>query len=328
MSATRGGECADLVNARESPEHRHSLQQRAMGIPKDHAVDVDGDLANARTVWLYTDGAGTYASSTVALMHRRREHGLLVTSQAPLDSPHVFVSHIDVTVIASGESINLATHQFPFVQPTCGYKHLAHFEQDPLPRWVFRGPGWELERTLALVRGANTVVLRHEWRGSHRVILEARPLLAMRRASDLMRENGGAHHRVCLHANEVVVQPVKALPRVVFRHRGSFVGSPDWWRCFEYLSEHGPDVVREDLWTPGVFRIELQPGESTCLVCGVGSVPEDAPEKLIADAVDCRNEPGAKLIESPRQAPSVVGRDNGAGCSRSARKARTSLTGT
>ena len=86
MSATRG-ECADLVNARESPEHRHSLQQYGKGIPKGHAVDVDGDLANARTEWLYTDCAGTYASSTVAFMHTRREHGLLVTSQPPFGSP-------------------------------------------------------------------------------------------------------------------------------------------------------------------------------------------------------------------------------------------------
>lgn len=308
MSVTFGGECVVVVDARECPAGRRSLQHSKKGSSNGQAVNVnvDGDLANACKEWIYTDGAGTYASSTVAFMHTKRKHGLLVTSQPPLCSPHVFVSHVDIRVIAGEESTCLATHQFPFIAPTHGYKHLAHFALDPLPRWEFQGPGWELERTLALVRGASTIVLRHEWRGPHRVILEARPLLAMRRATDLMCENGGAVHRVRLQSNDVCVQPVRALPRVVFRHRGSFVGSPDWWRSFEYLGEHGQDVVREDLWTPGVFRVELQPGESTCLVIGVGSLPDDAPEKLIADAADGRNEPGAKLIRARGQGRSGV----------------------
>ena len=42
------------------------------------ALEVKGDLERAEIEWLHTNGAGAYAMSTVALMHTRRNHGLLV----------------------------------------------------------------------------------------------------------------------------------------------------------------------------------------------------------------------------------------------------------
>ena len=247
------------------------------------AVAVEGDFAKSRAEWVCSDGLGAYASSTIALMHTKRRHGLLVASHPTLREPHVFLSHVDVTLQFGGRSISLATHQFPGIEPTRGYEYLALFTQDPLPRWVFHGSGWQFERTLGLVRGANAVVLRHEWRGARPVIIEMRPLLAMRPATGLTREHGGFVHRVRLHSNDAVVHPVRALPRVVFRYEGRFVGSPDWWRQFEYLGEHRPGGVREDLWTPGVFRVELQPGDAAYLVCGVDGVPQNSPNELLRD---------------------------------------------
>ncbi len=249
-------------------------------------IAVDGDLGRSSGEWSCTDGVGACASSTVALMHTRRQHGLLAVSRSPWKEPCVFLSHLDVTLQLGESSISLATHRFPGIEPTRGYERLASFAQDPLPRWVFRGPGWELERVLGLVRGASAVVLRHAWRGARPVVLEARPLLAMRPASELTREHGGFVHSARLHANDVVVHPVRALPPVVFRHEGRFVGSPDWWRRFEYRGEQGPGEAQEDLWTPGVFRVELQPGAATHLVCGVGAVPAERPEVLLQQILD------------------------------------------
>lgn len=294
MSASRGENRADLVPEAPVSERRLGRVQRTGDQDRRHQaghlriVAVDGNLATASAEWLCSDGLGAYASSTIALMHTRRQHGLLVASPSPLEELHVFLSHLDITLRLGEQSISLATHQFPSVEPTRGYEHLTSFAQDPLPRWVFSGPGWELERTLALVRDASVVVLRHEWRGADPVVIEARPLLAMRPASRLMHQHGGFQHRVCLRADTVTVHPVRALPRVVFRCNGRFVGSPDWWHRFEYLGEHGPGVVHEDLWTPGVYRVELQPGDAAWLVCAVGSAPQAAAEDLLRDAFACR----------------------------------------
>ena len=245
-------------------------------------VHVKGEIARARQEWLIANGAGAYASSTVALMHTRRYHGLLVAALEPPRRRSVIVSHIDTTLHFDDKDISLATHQFPGEDPREGYQFLSHFMQDPLPRWVYRVEGAELEQKLALVRGKNAIVLRYAWSGDAPLSMQLRPLLALRGHHALVREHGAMIQRVEMRANEVSVRPVKALPRVVFRHRGVFVGSPDWWRKFEYLDEQARGLdFQEDLWCPGVFRLSVQPGEPQYLVIGLDSIPEELGDTLM-----------------------------------------------
>ncbi|MCU0692851.1 MAG: glycogen debranching enzyme N-terminal domain-containing protein, partial [Polyangiaceae bacterium] len=200
-------------------------------------IRVDGDLERARVEWIHGNGTGAYASSTVAQMHTRRHHGLLVAALEPPRRRCVIVSHVDASVEVDGQSTSLATHQFPGVRPTSGHTNLACFAQDPLPRWVYDVRGSKLEHTLALARGHNVLVLRYVWHGARPAQLTLRPLLAMRPFHCLVREHGAMIQRVEMRQHEVSVRPVPALPRLVFRHKGVFVGSPDWWRRFEYLAE-------------------------------------------------------------------------------------------
>jgi predicted glycogen debranching enzyme len=91
--------------------------------------------------------------STLALMHTRRYHGLLVASLEPPLRRYVIVSQLD-TVASVGQRIyRLATHQFPGVAATPGYRLLESFAQDPIPRWVFRLGRATLECRLCLARG-------------------------------------------------------------------------------------------------------------------------------------------------------------------------------
>jgi len=251
------------------------------------AVRVDGDLERARLEWVHANGAGAFASSTVARLHTRRYHGLLVAALDPPRKRNVIVSHIDAAVRCDGVASTLATHQFPGVPPTIGYRMLTHFAIDPLPRWTYRVAGGELEHTLALARGVNAVVARYTWNGPKPVSIELRPLLAMRSFHELVHEHGAMVQRVEMRQNEVSVKPVPSLPRVVFRHKGIFVGSPDWWRRFEYLAEQSRGLdFQEDLWTPGVFRHEVQPGQSIYLVCAVDQAPERGPEELLQESAE------------------------------------------
>jgi predicted glycogen debranching enzyme len=226
-------------------------------------------------------------------MHTRRYHGLLVAALDPPRARHVILSHVDVKVAldpkvprAPGDAgrgpWELAKHQFPEVDPESGPFYLDRFAQDPLPRFTYAVAGGELEVTLALVRGANAAVLRYAWRGPRPIVLTLRPLLAMRPFHGLTHGNGGMDQRAVLRADEVRVRPDKALPTVAFRYEGTFVGSPDWWRRFEYLAERdrGLEFV-EDLWTPGTFEIHLDAAPAH-LLAAVDHLPEAGAADLLA----------------------------------------------
>jgi predicted glycogen debranching enzyme len=248
-------------------------------------VRVDGVLERAKAEWLHTNGAGAYASSTVAQLHTRRYHGLLVAALEPPKRRHVILSHVDVSIEVGNFRYDLETHQFPSVAPTAGFRHLARFDQDPLPRWTFNVAGGVFEQTLGLVRGQNAVVLRHVWKGPLPVEIRLRPLLAMRAFHALVREHGSMIHSVELRQGEVRVRPVPSLPRVVFGHDATFIGSPDWWRRFEYLAEHERGLdFHEDLWTPGLFTSRLLPNTASFIVVAVEQLPAGHPPDLLAEA--------------------------------------------
>lgn len=253
------------------------------------SVEVNGAIERAEAEWLHTNGAGAYSMSTIALMHTRRHHGTLVAALPPPLGRHVIVSHADSTLIVEKErrTYRLATHQFPDVAPTPGYRNLLSFAQDPIPRWVFRTGSGTLERTLCLVRGENAVVMGYTWSGSGAARVSLRPLMPLRPVDSLMREHGGMEQLVSLRPGAVELRPLERLPPIFFAHEGMFMGGPDWWRRFEYLSERGERAqYQEDMWTPGVFELLLEPGRTSYLVTSVGKLLTRPPSELVLEACE------------------------------------------
>lgn len=253
------------------------------------SVDVSGAIERAEPEWLHTNGAGAYSMSTIALMHTRRHHGALVAALPPPLGRHVIVSHADLTLTVEGErrSYRLATHQFPDVAPTPGYRNLLSFAQDPIPRWVFRTGSGTLERTLCLVRGENAVVMGYTWSGIGAARISLRPLMPLRPVDSLMHEHGGMEQLVALRPGAVELRPVERLPPIYFSHEGMFMGGPDWWRRFEYLADRGEHTeFQEDMWTPGVFELPLEPGRTSYLVVSVGKLLARPPAELVMEACE------------------------------------------
>lgn len=253
------------------------------------SVDVSGAIERAEAEWLHTNGAGAYSMSTIALMHTRRHHGALVAALPPPLGRHVIVSHADLTLTVEGErrSYRLATHQFPDVAPTPGYRNLLSFAQDPIPRWVFRTASGTLERTLCLVRGENAVIMGYTWSGVGAARISLRPLMPLRPVDSLMHEHGGMEQLVALRPGAVELRPVERLPSIYFAHDGVFMGGPDWWRRFEYLADRGEHAeFQEDMWTPGVFELPLEPGRTSYLVASVGKLLDRPPAELVMEACE------------------------------------------
>ena len=250
-------------------------------------VDTQGELSRAEAEWLHTNGAGAYSMSTIALMHTRRYHGVLVAAFDPPMGRHVVLSHAEVSIRLGTRTHQLATHQFPNVAPTPGYRLLRRFAQRPIPTWTFQLGERELEMALCLVRGQNTAVLRLVWRGARPADATIRPLMPMRPIHALMREHGGMVQRAILRSGEVEIQPMSSLPSVVFRHEGVFVGSPDWWRRFEYLEDRTRAAeFQEDLWTPGLFEMRLEPHQAHYLVVATNNpLPETSGAELMEGTI-------------------------------------------
>ncbi|MGC4091558.1 MAG: amylo-alpha-1,6-glucosidase [Polyangiaceae bacterium] len=218
---------------------------------------------------------------------------------------HVIISHSETTITPESDrrTYRLATHQFPNLAPTPGYRHLASFHIDPLPRWVFRVGGSTLERTICLARGKNALVMRYVWKGRTPALLQVRPLMPLRPVEKLVNEHGGMMQVIAMRPGSVEIQPVPELPPVVFSHEGMFMGSPDWWRRFEYLADRSDGrEFQEDIWTPGVFQMHLEPGKTTYLVAAVKALPSASPEQLVEEARSAilAHDPGEERPECVR----------------------------
>ncbi|MBN1609178.1 MAG: glycogen debranching enzyme family protein [Polyangiaceae bacterium] len=249
-------------------------------------VHTNGELGRAEVEWLHTNGAGAYSMSTAALMHTRRYHGVLVAALDPPLGRHVMLSHAEVSVRAGGTNYRLATHQFPNVAPTPGYRLLRRFTQQPVPTWTYQLGHRELEMSICLARGQNTVILRLIWLGRRPVEATIRPLMPLRPIHSLTREFGGMIQSAALRPGEVKVRPVPHLPAVVFRHEGVFVGSPDWWRRFEYLEDRTRAAeFQEDMWTPGTFELTLEPDSAHHLLATTDAPAEASPGELFDQTI-------------------------------------------
>jgi predicted glycogen debranching enzyme len=267
-------------------------------------VATKGELEPAEREWLHTNGAGAYAMSTLALMHTRRYHGLLVASLDPPLKRYVIVSQVDTVVTVGQRIYRLATHQFPGVAATPGYRLLESFAQDPIPRWTFRLGRSTLILRLCLARGESATIISYTWQGQRKARLSLKPLFAMRAMHDVIHEHGGMMQTVSMRHGEVEIQPMLDLPPVVFGHSGVFMGSPDWWRRFEYPVDRNRGVKhQEDLWTPGTFELELEPGQTQYLVFGLQRVPKSSARDCMEEVCEALKglDPGEELSLTARR---------------------------
>ena len=115
---------------------------------------------SASREWLETNGIGGYASGTIAGLHTRRYHGLLVAATHPPLGRMLLLSTYEETLIIDGERFELSTNQYPGEIHPEGYKYLTGFRLEPFPIWTFEVKGVEIEKSVFMVHGENSTVCR------------------------------------------------------------------------------------------------------------------------------------------------------------------------
>ena len=230
--------------------------------------DVCGNLEIAQgKEWLETNGLGGFASSTIVGMNTRRYHGLLVAATKPPVGRLVMLSKLEETVVLGGQAFELGANRYPGATHPQGFQWLKEFRLDPYPVFVYEVGGIEIVKTVCMVHGENTTVVRYEVRGgaASRVQLELRPLIAFRDYHSTTHENVGLNREVKNEAGILQISPYYGLPVLYLGHNASAVeASGEWYRNVQYPmeQERGLDYV-EDLFQPCVLRFDLTSAPAT-----------------------------------------------------------------
>lgn len=217
--------------------------------------------------WLDTNGLGGWAGTTVAGAHSRRHHGLLVA--ATQERRTVLLSRLDETIHVEGESFELSCNQFPGAVIPRGYEHLTAFRKDLFPTFDFEAGGVRLRKTVAAVDGENTTLVLYEvMEAPGPFILSLRPFLAARDLHTLTAAHPGVSQEAPFADGVLRLRPYPDMPEVFLQVPGAeFRPGPQWWYRFEYEGDRRRGLeFQEDLWTPGIFGLELAAGDRLGIV--------------------------------------------------------------
>ena len=247
-----------------------------------------GDCQNLKNAlakeWLETNGLGGFASSTIIGANTRRQHGLLVASLRP-PGPicHVLLSKFEERVVVDGHESAISTNLYPGTVFPHGFNIQMEFRLRPWPVFRYANHDFEIERSVFLVAGENTVVVGYRNLRSHGPIeLKVRPLLAFRDYNSLAERDDDVDLDVERGNGVVSVQPFADKPRLYFHTKADAVDAKaDWYLKFTYPveQERGLDF-EEDLFTPFELTYRLAEGQTAYIVATIEKKSAVNPEEL------------------------------------------------
>jgi len=232
------------------------------------------DLAQHRE-WLVTNGLGGYAAGTVGGIPTRRYHGMLIAS---LPNPAGRVMMLS----ALAEGVRLPDRKrvdVGWVAPVFTHGadlQLVEFDLElGLPVWRFAGNGVVLERRITMAYGLNTTVIEYRLLEGGPVRLELRPALQFRGHDDMVSAKVPDAYPLEALGARIELDAPDPLPNLRFRmiaEKSTFVIEPKVVPELSYLTEESRGYdSRGQLYSPGRFRAELEPGQTVALVASAES---------------------------------------------------------
>lgn len=207
--------------------------------------------------WLLTNGIGGFAASTVTGINTRRYHGLLVAALNPPAERHLVLSKIDESLQLDGREYELYSHEAGGCVKN-NFIHQQRFELDPLPVFTYSIEDAFIEKTICMVYGENTTVIRYRIiNGSSEARLRLTPLVNFR---DYHHTSSRWHMQFARvsSGNKVEIKPYGLdLNISLICNEANFCAADDSW--FENMNyalerERGLDST-EDHYIPGSFEV-------------------------------------------------------------------------
>jgi predicted glycogen debranching enzyme len=225
--------------------------------------------------WLVTNGLGGYASGTISGAATRRYHGLLIAAHpAPLGRV-MMVNHLS-------ESLRLPDYRtVPFGGEEKekgelhirGAEHLTDFNAEAgLPVWRYEVEGFRLEKRVYFAYRHNTAYVQYRLlKGAGKARLKLRPCVHFRGHDDHVSETACGTCKLTVVGDRYELSGGPPWPVLRMQvHGGGNTG-------FTFRGELTDDIIYRieesrgyqfegALWSPGQFRLDLEPGQDATLV--------------------------------------------------------------
>jgi predicted glycogen debranching enzyme len=255
-----------------------------MTLPIEFNWAICGDLGEACSrEWLETNGIGGFACSTIAGLNTRRYHALLTAATKPPVGRVVLLSKLEETLVLGGRRFELSANRYKNAIHPRGYQYLDAFLLNPFPVFRYRCDDVQIEKTVFLVQGQNTVVVQYELTGilkGRPCSLEIRPLVAFRDYHSTTHANDAIGRNVDVQPGVARITPYPGLPSLYFAHDALSIDTGGFWfYSFEYERERerGLDSM-EDLFSPFLLRFDVAAKPSATVIAStLQPSPADAP---------------------------------------------------
>ncbi|MBA2321223.1 MAG: glycogen debranching enzyme family protein [Deltaproteobacteria bacterium] len=257
-----------------------------------------GDLERAEALeWLVTNGAGGFASGTVAGPRTRRYHGLLVAALDPPAARTVMVAEVhEVLELPDGQTpLHASRWRDGSVSPR-GYEHTeAFWLEGTVPVWRFCVGEFALEKRVFMAPGKNATVVSYRLARGPRPTRLAVKVLAGHRDFHSTTHAGGWRMEVTHRPGEVRVVPYAGGRSLrITSGAMALTSAHSWYEGFLLRREQdrGLETVDDSLHV-ATATVVLTPGAEVSLV--FSAEPDDV-------------EPGEVLREVVRREGAVVER--------------------
>jgi len=233
--------------------------------------------------WLETNGLGGWAGSSLIGCNTRRYHGLLMAAIKPPAERMLLVSKLDETIILDGKRFDLGTNDYGDAIFPQGFQNMISFRKDLFPEWIYEAAGVRLRKTITMVHGENTTLIRYEVLKTVKPFtLQLLPLIAARGYHQLEHAYNNIFWDIDFNNGLFHNRPYNGAPDIFISIPGSaYKPVNKWYYKFNYLQEkyRGLDF-EEDLFNHGLFSVGLKDGDALHIILSTENPTGKNPDTL------------------------------------------------
>ena len=217
---------------------------------------------------------GAYCNTSIVTCNTRRYHGLLaVTLDRFGGDKFLLLSSLDESLVVNGKQFNLGIHCYGDIYEPRGHKYVIDFKADPVPQITYKVGEIVFSKSILMVPDTDQVLIRFELvKAPSKATLQLKPFLAFRNIHALTHQNSSANTAYSVIPNGVSFRMYSNFPDLSLQlstKKSTFKSVPFWYNGVTYSDEYrrGFDC-KEDLFVPGYFETDLNPGDSIIFSAG------------------------------------------------------------